>query len=222
LLSNVALSVLDEHFVGAWEQAMGKPWQREARRRKGLANYRLTRYADDCAPRTLRRTRCRRSRPPKWCCARDGGRPSGAALQGEAPNHRPLLRSRAVVVSVTDKAGGQPVRCEPRRRAKANHPMTRRKRSDDIKTGASRYPGTSLVGTCLLTRWCPALRWREPGSGSGMERGNLAPDTGPAVQMGEKPPGQAERDLQVAGTTRGRVAMRGTGADRLVLVVKAL
>ena len=47
LLSNVALSVLDEHFVGAWEQAMGKPWQREARRRKGLANYRLTRYADD-------------------------------------------------------------------------------------------------------------------------------------------------------------------------------
>lgn len=47
LLSNVALSVLDEHFVGAWEQAMNKPWRREARRRKGLANYRLTRYADD-------------------------------------------------------------------------------------------------------------------------------------------------------------------------------
>jgi hypothetical protein len=55
--------------------------------------------------------------------------------------------------------------------------MTRRKRSDDIKTGESRCPGTSLVDTCLLTRWCPAWRWRELGSGSGAERGNLAPDT---------------------------------------------
>jgi len=46
LLSNIALSVLDEHFVGAWE-AMGDSHQRERRRRKGLANYRLVRYADD-------------------------------------------------------------------------------------------------------------------------------------------------------------------------------
>jgi RNA-directed DNA polymerase len=48
LLANVALSVLDEHFVGAWEKAMSPSWRREARRRKGLANYRLVRYADDC------------------------------------------------------------------------------------------------------------------------------------------------------------------------------
>jgi RNA-directed DNA polymerase len=46
LLSNIALSVLDEHFVGAWE-AMGNSHQREQRRRKDLANYRLVRYADD-------------------------------------------------------------------------------------------------------------------------------------------------------------------------------
>ncbi len=46
LLSNVALSVLDEHFVAAWE-ATGSSHQREQRRRKGLANYRLVRYADD-------------------------------------------------------------------------------------------------------------------------------------------------------------------------------
>ncbi len=38
------------------------------------------------------------------CCTRDGGRPSGIALQGEVPNHRKLLRSRAVVVSVAEKA----------------------------------------------------------------------------------------------------------------------
>jgi len=180
------------------------------------------RYADDGAPRTKRRSRCRRSRPTIRCCAGDGGRPSGAALQGEAPNHRKVRRSRAGVLSVAEKAGCQPVRWEPRRRAKANHSMTRRKRIDDIKTGESRCSGMSLVGTCLLTRWCPASRWREFGSGSGTERGNLLPDTGPAVRLGEKPPGWRERGLQVAETTRGRVAMRGTGADRLVVVMKVL
>jgi RNA-directed DNA polymerase len=47
LLANIALSVLDDHFVGAWQQTMNSPWRREQRRRKGLANYRLVRYADD-------------------------------------------------------------------------------------------------------------------------------------------------------------------------------
>ena len=38
------------------------------------------------------------------CCAGDGGGPSGTALQGEVSNHRELLRLRAVVVSVAEKA----------------------------------------------------------------------------------------------------------------------
>ncbi|GAC1593126.1 MAG: group II intron reverse transcriptase/maturase [Acidimicrobiales bacterium] len=46
LLSNIVLSVLDDHFAEAW-QAMGDSHAREQRRRKGLANYRLVRYADD-------------------------------------------------------------------------------------------------------------------------------------------------------------------------------
>jgi RNA-directed DNA polymerase len=46
LLANIALSVLDDHFVGAWE-AMGDASARHRRRRKGLATYRLVRYADD-------------------------------------------------------------------------------------------------------------------------------------------------------------------------------
>jgi len=46
LLSNLALSVLDEHFAAAWK-AMGNSHAREQRRRQGLANYRLVRYADD-------------------------------------------------------------------------------------------------------------------------------------------------------------------------------
>ncbi|MGH6900508.1 MAG: group II intron reverse transcriptase/maturase [Geminicoccaceae bacterium] len=46
LLANVALSVLDDHFVAAW-QAMGPSHAREQRRRRGLSTYRLVRYADD-------------------------------------------------------------------------------------------------------------------------------------------------------------------------------
>ncbi|MGF1597041.1 MAG: group II intron reverse transcriptase/maturase [Acidimicrobiales bacterium] len=43
LLANVALSVLDEHFTGRWDDRVA----RAKRRRHGLANYRLVRYADD-------------------------------------------------------------------------------------------------------------------------------------------------------------------------------
>ena len=46
LLSNLALSVLDEHFAAAWE-SFATDWARRSRRSKGLANYRLVRYADD-------------------------------------------------------------------------------------------------------------------------------------------------------------------------------
>jgi RNA-directed DNA polymerase len=47
LLANIALSVLDEHFVAAW-QAMGTTSSaRQERRRKGQATYSLVRYADD-------------------------------------------------------------------------------------------------------------------------------------------------------------------------------
>ncbi len=46
LLSNIALSVLDEYFSEAWE-AMGDFNARYQRRSKGLATYRIVRYADD-------------------------------------------------------------------------------------------------------------------------------------------------------------------------------
>ena len=46
MLANVALSVLDEHFAEAWE-AMGDSSARHRRRAKGLATYRIIRYADD-------------------------------------------------------------------------------------------------------------------------------------------------------------------------------
>jgi RNA-directed DNA polymerase len=47
LLANIALSVLDEHFVGVWERDMAARHVRESRRRRGESTYRLVRYADD-------------------------------------------------------------------------------------------------------------------------------------------------------------------------------
>jgi len=47
LLANIALSVLDEFYVETWQQTMGDHNTRYRRRRKGLANWRLVRYADD-------------------------------------------------------------------------------------------------------------------------------------------------------------------------------
>jgi RNA-directed DNA polymerase len=44
LLANIALSALDEHFAARWDDRV----ERAKRRRHGLPNYRLIRYADDC------------------------------------------------------------------------------------------------------------------------------------------------------------------------------
>jgi len=47
LLANIALSVLDEHFVEAWRTNMATRVDRVRHRRHGHATYRLVRYADD-------------------------------------------------------------------------------------------------------------------------------------------------------------------------------
>jgi RNA-directed DNA polymerase len=65
LLSNVALSVLDEHIAQAPGGPAASPYQRAKRRREGLPNYRLTRYADD------------------WCLTVSGTRADAEALREE-------------------------------------------------------------------------------------------------------------------------------------------
>jgi len=47
LLSNIALSALDDHFDQQWRQCMSTSYQRAKRRRNGKANYKIIRYADD-------------------------------------------------------------------------------------------------------------------------------------------------------------------------------
>ena len=75
---------------------------------------------------------------------------------------------------------------------------------------------------CVLPWWRPVYRWRELVAGAGMEQENLSPryrrpdDIGAVCRFGSR-----EGGPQVAETARGRVPMRGTGADRLVVAVKA-
>jgi RNA-directed DNA polymerase len=65
LLSNVALSVLDEHIAQAPGGPGASQYERAKRRRQGLPNYRLIRYADD------------------WCLAVSGTRQHAEALREE-------------------------------------------------------------------------------------------------------------------------------------------
>src|SRR5512140_3960666 len=65
LLSNVALSVLDEHIARAPGGPASTFWERAKRRRQGLPNYRLVRYADD------------------WCLAVSGTKEHAEALREE-------------------------------------------------------------------------------------------------------------------------------------------
>ena len=51
LIFNIALTALDEQVMGAWKAggAMATDSRRTARRRRGLPNWRIVRYADDFA-----------------------------------------------------------------------------------------------------------------------------------------------------------------------------
>jgi RNA-directed DNA polymerase len=66
LLSNVALSVLDEHIAYGPGGPATKSYQRERRKALGLPNYRLVRYADD------------------WCLMVSGTRADAEMLRGQA------------------------------------------------------------------------------------------------------------------------------------------
>ena len=68
----------------------------------------------------------------------------------------------------------------------------------------------------MWPRWCPVYRWRELVAGAGTEQENLSPDRD---GRGFWP---REGEPQAADTVSARVPMRGTGADRLVVAVRAL
>jgi len=60
-------------------------------------------------------------------CAGDGSRSPGVGLQGQAPNHRVLLRPKGVVVSNAGKGAGKGVRYGSKEMSESELPMTHRK-----------------------------------------------------------------------------------------------
>ena len=92
LVSNVALSVLDEHIAQAPGGPHATPYQRVKRRRLSPRPPGSSGTQTTVRHERGWRSRRRKSRCMVACRAGDGGRPSIAALQGEAVSHRGLLR----------------------------------------------------------------------------------------------------------------------------------
>ena len=149
------------------------------------------------------------------CCAGDGGRSSGIALQGEVSNHRKLLRLRAVVVSVAEKA--HVMRQVGAGKANVSEPLLkRRKRSGVIETGVwsllrDEPGGCLLTGQVVTGVKVARARFRH-------QHGTWEP-VAPMALAGCWA-GQPKGVPQAAETVRGRVPVRGTGADRLVVAVR--
>ena len=143
----------------------------------------------------------------KRCCAGDGGRPSGAALQGEASNSRELLRSKAVVVSVTEKA-----------HTKMCHVGIEKANESEPLMTCRKPQVTSKPGMGSLSRDEPG---RQPAYWPGGVRhiGGASSIQALAWNMGTCCP-DAKGEIQAAESARVRVPMRDAGADRLVVVMK--
>src|SRR5215213_3359293 len=92
LLANVALSVLDEHFAETWRADSGSTYQRTKRRRAGLANYRIVRYADDFVVLVSGDPGARRDRAGGCGGGPRSDRPAPVGGEDEGVPHRRGLR----------------------------------------------------------------------------------------------------------------------------------
>src|SRR3954470_11914804 len=114
--------------------------------------------------------------------------------------------------------------CEPLLTHRKNRTMASKPGSSGIPGMKARPWGRALgqEAACVLSWRCPVDRWREFGVGAGAEQENLS--SGDRLGEGElgQPPDRRAGGPQAVATVRGRVPIRGTGADRLVVAVRAL
>jgi retron-type reverse transcriptase len=198
-------------------------WAEQWRRRHAHGDMIIVRFADDCVPRTLKEDRCRRSMHRMRCCTRDGGWPSAVALQGEVANHREVRRSRAGVLSVAEK--GAPRACQVwiTKASGSEPPMKCRKRIGDIQNrGRVIAPGAAWREPADWPGGCPA--WMVARAWSGLLCGTREPvapfgrpTSGAVLACGWS----SEARTPSSRSVRGRVVMRGTGADLTVVAGKA-
>ncbi len=114
--------------------------------------------------------------------------------------------------------------CEPLLTHRKNRTMASKPGSSGIPGMKARrgWRALSQEAACVLAWWCPVYRWRELVVGAGMEQENLSSryrlGRGGLVEL----PGWREGGLRSAVAGWGRVPIRGTGADRLVVAVRVL
>ena len=165
------------------------------------------------------------------CSTSDGGRPSGFAVQAEIPNHRKLRRLRAGVVSVAAKVprvagqvGDEKANvCEPllthrnkerwhRNRTVWGGPGQRRALRGASSTGerpACGPGGARCIGGASSSQALVGNRRTCRSDSDGRDWTRLAYRS-------------REGEPQAVMAVSGRVPMRGTGADRFVVAMKAL
>jgi hypothetical protein len=165
------------------------------------------------------------------CCTSDGGGPSGFAVQAEIPNHRKLRRLRAGVVSVAVEVpwrAGQVCDektnvCEPllthRNKQRRHRNRTvwggpKQRRAFRGAPSAGERPACGLGGARCIggVSSSQALVWN---------RRTCRPDSDDrkCVRFARW---SREGGPQAVTAVSGRVPMRGTGADRFVVAMKAL
>jgi hypothetical protein len=164
------------------------------------------------------------------CCTSDGGGPSGFAVQAEIPNHRKLRRLRAGVVSVAvevPRVAGQVCDektnvCEPllthrnkerRHRNRNVWGVPGQRRAFRGASSAGERPacgpgGARCIGGVSSSQ---ALVWN---------RRTCRPDSDDRKCV-RFAPRSREGGPQAVMAVSGRVPMRGTGADRFVVAMKA-
>ena len=164
------------------------------------------------------------------CCTSDGGGPSGFAVQAEIPNHRKLRRLRAGVVSVAvevSRVAGQVCDektnvCEPllthrkRKRRHRNRILwvgSGQRRAFRGAPSAGERPACGLGGARCIggVSSSQALVWN---------RRTCRPDSDDREWV-RFAYWSREGGPQAVMAVSGRVPMRGTGADRFVVAMKA-
>src|SRR3954469_20860125 len=138
-----------------------------------------------------------------WRCTRDEGRPLEVRSQVPASNPCKLRSSRAIVVSVAAKGGGQSRQVRSGEASESEPLMTCRNAKDDVKTGGASSFRDQFGG-------CPEDRPSDI-----RHVGGAKPDQALVWNVRTCRP-DAKGDVQAAQTARIRVPMRGTGAEQLV------
>jgi hypothetical protein len=163
--------------MAAWSSAIAEP----------LKGRRFHRCSPTCSCTCVLKgevKRCRRSLCDP-CCASDGGRPSGFAVQAGSSNRRDVMPVKAGVGS--DYGNGSPTAgqvCDEKTNM-VEPLLTHRKTMTASQPGSVHISGRaschsawcSQRAACLSLWRCSVLRWRELVVGAGMEEENLCLDT---------------------------------------------